>query len=75
MKLTSVWLTLDGSVEALTRTYFGILTLHLDHETWLLPLYQHVELPPILVQCHAPRGHGGEAINSILRHYAAMRDF
>ena len=56
-------------------TYFGILTLHLDEETWLLPLYEHAELPPILVQCHAPRGHGGAAINSILRHYAAMRDF
>ena len=56
-------------------TYFGILTLHRDHETWLLPLYQHKELPPILVQCHAPRGHGGNAINSILRHYAAMRDY
>ncbi|RKU37195.1 hypothetical protein C6496_10640 [Candidatus Poribacteria bacterium] len=59
----------------INATYFGILTLHLDEETWLLPLYQHTELPPILVQCHAPRGHGGEAINSILRHYAAMRDF
>ena len=59
----------------LNETYFGILTLHRDHETWLLPLYQSAELPPILVQCHAPRGHGGEAINSILRHYAAMRDF
>ena len=59
----------------INETYFGILTLHRDHETWLLPLYQHTELPPILVQCHAPRGHGGEAINSMLRHYAAMRDF
>jgi len=59
----------------LNETYFGILTLHRDHETWLLPLYQHKELPPILVQCHAPRGHGGNAINSMLRHYAAMRDF
>ncbi len=59
----------------INETYFGILTLHRDHETWLLPLYQHKELPPILVQCHAPRGHGGNAINSMLRHYAAMRDF
>ena len=59
----------------INETYFGILTLHRDHETWLLPLYQHTELPPMLVQCHAPRGHGGKAINSILRHYAAMRDF
>ena len=57
------------------ETYFGILTLHRDHETWLLPIYQHKELPPMLVQCHAPRGHGGNAINSMLRHYAAMRDF
>ena len=60
---------------SINETYFGILTLHRDQETWLLPLYQHRELPPILVQCHAPRGHGGSAINSMLRHYAAMRDF
>ena len=59
----------------INETYFGILTLHRDHETWLLPLYQYTELPPMLVQCHAPRGHGGNAINSMLRHYAAMRDF
>ena len=56
------------------ETYFGILTLHQEHEKWIFPLYQQKELPPILVQCHAPRGHGGGAINSILRHYAAMRD-
>ena len=61
--------------QSINETYFGILTLHRDHETWLLPLYQHTELPPMLVQCHAPRGHGGKAINSMLRHYAAMRDF
>ena len=60
---------------SINETYFGILTLHRDHETWLLPLYQHTELPPMLVQCHAPRGHGGNALNSMLRHYAAMRDF
>ncbi len=60
---------------SINETYFGILTLHRDHETWLLPLYQHQELPPMLVQCHAPRGHGGNALNSMLRHYAAMRDF
>jgi glycosyltransferase involved in cell wall biosynthesis len=60
---------------SINETYFGILTLHRDHETWLLPLYQYTELPPMLVQCHAPRGHGGQAINSMLRHYAAMRDF
>ena len=56
------------------ETYYGILTLHQDHERWLLPLYRHPEFPPILVQNHAPRGHGGQAINSMLRHYAAMRD-
>ena len=58
----------------ISETYFGILTLHQEHERWLFPLYQQKELPPILVQCHAPRGHGGQAINSLLRHYAAMRD-
>ena len=56
----------------INETYFGILTLHRDHETWLLPLYQHKELPPILAQCHAPRGHGGNAINSMLRHFDAF---
>ena len=55
-------------------TYYGILTLHLEQERWLLPLYRYPEFPPILVQSHAPRGHGGQAMNSILRHYAAMRD-
>ena len=55
-------------------TYYGILTLHQEHERWLFPLYRYPEFPPILVQCHAPRGHGGQAINSMLRHYAAMRD-
>ena len=59
----------------INETYFGILTLHRQQEKWLLPLYRHHELPPILAQIHAPRGHGGKAINSILRHYAAMRDF
>ena len=58
----------------ISDTYFGILTLHQEHENWLFPLYEEIELPPILVQCHAPRGHGGHAMNSLLRHYAAMRD-
>ena len=58
----------------IAETYYGILTLHLEHEQWLLPLYRYPEFPPILVQCHAPRGHGGQAMNSIFRHYAAMRD-
>ncbi len=57
------------------ETYYGILTLHREYENWLLPMYRYTALPPILVQIHAPRGHGGKAINSILRHYAAMRDF
>ena len=59
----------------IAETYFGILTLHRTHEKWLLPIYRHMELPPILVQTHAPRGHAGNTLNSILRHYAAMRDF
>ena len=58
----------------IAETYYGILTLHLEHEQWLLPLYRYLEFPPILVQSHAPRGHGGQAMNSIFRHYAAMRD-
>ena len=58
----------------IAETYYGILTLHQEHERWLLPLYRYPEFPPILVQNHAPRGHGGQAINSMLRHYAAMRE-
>ena len=59
----------------IAETYYGILTLHQEQERWLLPLYRYPEFPPILVQNHAPRGHGGHAINSMLRHYAAMRDY
>lgn len=59
----------------IAETYYGILTLHQEQDRWLLPLYRHPEFPPILVQNHAPRGHGGQAINSMLRHYAAMRDY
>ncbi len=59
----------------IAETYFGILTLHQEQDRWLLPLYRYPEFPPILVQNHAPRGHGGQAINSMLRHYAAMRDY
>lgn len=58
----------------IAEMYYGILALHQDRERWLLPLYRYPEFPPILVQNHAPRGHGGQAINSMLRHYAAMRD-
>lgn len=59
----------------IAETYYGILTLHKEQDRWLLPLYRYPEFPPILVQNHAPRGHGGQAINSMLRHYAAMRDY
>ena len=72
---------IDIGIEDLIRlrskigeTYYGILTLHLEQERWLLPMYRYPEFPPILVQSHAPRGHGGQAMNSILRHYAAMRE-
>lgn len=58
----------------LGETYYGILTLHRETEQWLFPLYQHEALPPRLVQCHAPRGHGGKAMNSIFQHYSAMQD-
>lgn len=80
-KITNGVYEVDIGIDDLVRlrskiaeTYYGILTLHLEHEQWLLPLYRYPEFPPILVQSHAPRGHGGQAMNSILRHYAAMRD-
>ena len=31
---------------SINETYFGILTLHRDHETWLLPLYQCIRNCP-----------------------------
>jgi len=81
-KITEGVYEVDINIEDLVRlrsqigeTYYGILTLHQEQERWLLPLYRYPEFPPILVQCHAPRGHGGKAINSMLRHYAAMRDY
>ena len=80
-KITDSVYEVDIGIDDLVRlrskiaeTYYGILTLHQDHERWLFPLYRYPEFPPILVQNHAPRGHGGQAINSMLRHYAAMRD-
>ena len=80
-KITDAVYEVDIGIEDLIRlrskiseTYYGILTLHLEQERWLLPLYRYPEFPPILVQSHAPRGHGGQAMNSILRHYAAMRE-
>lgn len=80
-KITDAVYEVDIGIDDLVRlrskiseTYYGILTLHQEHDRWLLPLYRYPEFPPILVQNHAPRGHGGQAINSMLRHYAAMRD-
>ena len=80
-KITDGIYEVDMSVSDLQRlsrkiseTYYGLLTLHREQEKWLFPLYQQMELPPILLQCHAPRGHGSKAMNSIFRHYAAMRD-
>lgn len=80
-KITEGVYEVDIGLEDLVRlrsqigeTYYGILTLHREEERWLLPLYRYPEFPPILVQCHAPRGHGGQAMNSLLRHYAAMRE-
>lgn len=80
-KITEGVYEVDIGIEDLVRlrshigeTYYGILTLHREEERWLLPLYRYPEFPPILVQCHAPRGHGGQAMNSLLRHYAAMRE-
>ena len=44
----------------ISETYFGILTLHQEDEKWLFPLYQEKRTArQSLVQCHAPRGHGG----------------
>jgi len=54
--------------------YDGILLLHCPGRYDYLSLFRSVEVP-ILMQIHAPRGHGGEAINSILLHYAMMRDY
>ncbi len=54
--------------------YDGILALHLPGQYDCLPLFRNVEVP-ILMYIYAPRGHGGEAINSILLHYAMMRDY
>jgi glycosyltransferase involved in cell wall biosynthesis len=55
--------------------YLGILALHWPPRgNEMLPFFERVNLP-VLLQIHAPRGHGGDAINSVLRHYAAMRAF
>lgn len=53
--------------------YLGILAIHRERDRSLLPIFQSHQAPPVLLQIHAPRGHGGKEINSILLHYAAMR--
>lgn len=53
----------------------GILALHEAGHLSLLPLFQCNYVPPVILQIHAPRGHGGNEINSILLHYSAMREF
>ena len=70
-KITDGVYEVDIGIEDLVRlrskigeTYYGILTLHLEQERGLFPLYRYLEFPPILVQIHAPRGHGGQAMNS-----------
>jgi len=62
--------------ERIADQYEGILTIHSDRnlET-LLSLFRCPELPPILMQVHGVRGHGGTNIRSVLLHYAALRDY
>lgn len=62
--------------ERIAEQYNGILTLHWEwDEESILPLFRCPELPPILMQIHAMRGHGGSGIRSVLLHYAALRDY
>ena len=62
--------------EKVAEHYDGILMLHLEaNPDSLLPLFRCPELPPILMQVHALRGHGGASVRSVLRHYAALRDY
>ncbi|MDE0427615.1 MAG: glycosyltransferase family 4 protein [Candidatus Poribacteria bacterium] len=61
--------------EKVAEQYSGILTLHWElNEESVLSLFRCPELPPILMQIHAVRGHGGTGIRSVLLHYAALRD-
>lgn len=56
--------------------YDGIFTIHSErHPISLLPIFRCPELPPILMQVHAVRGHGGSGVRSVLLHYAALRDY
>ncbi|MDE0556645.1 MAG: glycosyltransferase family 4 protein [Candidatus Poribacteria bacterium] len=62
--------------EKVAGRYSGILTLHWElNKESVLPLFRCPELPPILMQIHAVRGHGGTGIRSVLLHYAAFRDY
>ena len=61
--------------EKVAERYSGILTLHWERgPESLIPLFRCPELPPILMQVHAARGHGGVGVRSVLLHYAALRD-
>lgn len=53
--------------------YDAVLFLHMPARNDYLPLYRTVDVP-IIMQNHGPRGHGGEATNSLLLHYSIMRD-
>ena len=60
----------------IAEQYEGILTIHYErHPLSLLPLFRCPELPPIVMQVYAVRGHGGSNIRSVLLHYAALRDY
>ena len=62
--------------EKVAEQYDGILTIHHERNPIsLLPLFRCPELPPILMQVHALRGHVGAKIRSVLLHYAALRDY
>ena len=56
--------------------YDGILTIHSERNPIsLLPIFRCPELPPILMQVHCVRGHGGTNVRSVILHYAALRDY
>ena len=81
-KITDSVYEIDIGIEDLIRlrskigeTYYGILTLHLEQERWLLPMYRYPEFPPILVQSHAParaRRAGDEFHSAALRCHAGV---
>ena len=77
--LYEVDLSLRDMVNApkkVAEQYDGILTIHSERNPIsLLPIFRCPELPPILMQVHAVRGHGGSSVRSVLLHYAALRDY